>query len=73
MSLYLGIGMDVATVTLSNPCLTSPTYLKFVPYLGIICYVLFLALAQYKHLVALYLSSEETSYVYVWVASYSDK
>ena len=29
-----GMGMDVTTVTLSNPFLTSPMYLKFVPYPG---------------------------------------
>ena len=34
MSLYLGMGIEVTTVTLSNPCLTSPIYLKFVPYSG---------------------------------------
>ena len=32
ISLYLGIGIDVTTVTLSSPFLTSPIYLKFVPY-----------------------------------------
>ena len=34
MSLYLGMGIEVTTVTLSNPCLTSPIYLKFVTYSG---------------------------------------
>ena len=34
MSVYLGMGIEVTTVTVSNPCLTSPVYLTFVPYSG---------------------------------------
>ena len=33
-SLNLGIGIEVTTDTLSSPFLTSPIYLKFIPYSG---------------------------------------
>ena len=74
MSLYLGMGIEVTTATLSNPCLTSAIYLKLVPYSGKVYYVLPLALAQYKHLFVKFLSSEETfSHVCIYVSPYSDR
>ena len=74
MSLYLGMGMEVTTVTLSNPCLTSPIYLKFVPYSGKSLLSSTLALAQYKHLFVQFYSPEETfSHACVYVAPYLDR
>ena len=68
MSLYLGMGIEVTTVTLSNPCLTSPIYLKFVPYSGKSLLYSTPGLAQYKHL---FLSPEETFFhVCVYASPY---